>query len=129
VSDARFHTKVVNGIPVVETPEEIDITNAAELQAALHEAADQGHATFIVDMSRTLFCDTSGLHVLVLTHKQALALGGEVRLVGLNSGILRIFTVTGIDQVIPRFAGLDEALARQHGVSSDRPASASGSGC
>jgi anti-sigma B factor antagonist len=123
VSDARFSRKTVNGIPVVEAPEEIDITNAAELRAALIEPADQGYATFIVDMSRTVFCDTSGLHVLVLMHKRALAQGGELRLVALSSSVLRIFTVTGIDRLIPQFAGLDEALAPEPVTSSDRPAS------
>ena len=126
MSDARSPLKIVNDIPVVEAPEEIDITNAAELRAALLKPFDQGYATFIVDMSRTLFRDTSGLHVLVLMHKQALAQGGELRLVAPSSSILRIFAVTGIDRMIPQFAGLDEALAREPGAGSDQPASASG---
>ena len=33
--DARFPVEVVSGVPVVVTPEEIDITNADGLRAAL----------------------------------------------------------------------------------------------
>ena len=37
--DARFPVEMVSGVPVVVTPEEIDITNADGLRAALLEAA------------------------------------------------------------------------------------------
>lgn len=110
MSDARFPVEMVNGVPVVVTPEEIDITNAAGLRAALLEAAAHGHDTIVVDMTRTLFCDTAGLHALVGAHKRALADGGQMLLV-IAGTVLRIFTITGLDQVIPHFTGLEEALA------------------
>ncbi len=37
--DGRCPFEVVNGVPVVTAPEEIDITNAPELRSALLEAA------------------------------------------------------------------------------------------
>src|SRR5215469_15559707 len=79
--DARFPVEIVKGVPVVSTPEEIDVTNANGLRAALLQSAVQGHGRFVVDMSRTQFCDTAGLHTLVGAHKRALAEGGEIRLV------------------------------------------------
>jgi anti-sigma B factor antagonist len=103
---------MAGGIPVVEVPEEIDIGNAASLRAVLTEAADQGHVTCIVDLSQTVFCDTAGLHVLVVMHKRALAEGGELRLVVPRPEVLRVFAVTGIDRVIPHFASLQQAVAR-----------------
>lgn len=111
MSDAKFTAKLVNGIPVVDAPEDIDITNAADLRAALLAPAEQGHKIFVVDMSRTTFCDTAGLHILVLAQKWARADGGEVRLVVPSLNVLRIFTITGIDRVLPRFASVDKALA------------------
>ena len=42
--DARFPVEMVSGVPVVVTPEEIDITNADGLRAALLEAAAHGQA-------------------------------------------------------------------------------------
>ena len=56
---------------MVVTPEEIDITNADGLRAALLEAAARGPGRFVVDMSRTEFCDTAGIHALVAAHKRA----------------------------------------------------------
>ena len=53
MSEAGFAVEMVCGVPVVTTPEEIDITNAPGLRAALLEAAGHGHGTAVVDMSRT----------------------------------------------------------------------------
>ena len=79
--EASFPVEVVGGVPVVTAPEEIDITNAAGLRAALLQAAAHGSGTLVVDMSRTQFCDSAGLNVLVRAHKRAQAEGGEVLLV------------------------------------------------
>jgi anti-sigma B factor antagonist len=110
--EVRFPVDVIGGVPVVAAPEEIDITNATALRAALLDAAASGHGTFVVDMSRTRFCDTSGLHALVAAHRRARAEDAEVLLVICAAAVLRIFAITGIDQVIPNFASLDEALAQ-----------------
>ena len=111
--DARFPVEVVSGVPVVVTPEEIDITNADGLRAALLEAAAHGPrpGKLVVDMSRTQFCDTAGIHALVAAHKRAEAGRGEVRLVITGVAVLRIFAITGLDSVIPHFANLEDALA------------------
>ena len=109
--DARFPVETVGGVPVVVTPEEIDITNAVGLREALLEAAGRGPGGYVVDMSRTQFCDTAGLHALVTAHKRAGDDGGEVRLVVTSATVLRIFAITGFDQVISCFTSLDQALA------------------
>ena len=48
MQDGRFPFEVVNGVPVVAAPEEIDITNAPELRSALLEAAAHGQETILV---------------------------------------------------------------------------------
>jgi anti-sigma B factor antagonist len=109
--EAKFPVEMVGGVPVVVTPEEIDITNADGLRAALLEAAAHGSGRLVVDMSRTQFCDTAGIHALVAAHKRAGAGPGEVRLVITGAAVLRIFAITGLDSVIPHYASLEEALA------------------
>ena len=69
------------------------------------------HATVVVDMTCTRFCDSSGFSVLVGAHKRALADGGGLRLViSADSQVFRIFTVIDLGRFIPRFASLDQAL-------------------
>ena len=108
--DLSFRVEMAGDVPVVVTPGDIDITNAAAFRTALLEAAGHGR-TLVVDMSRTQFCDTAGIHALVAAHKQARDDGREVRLVVTSASVLRIFAITGFDQVISRFSRLDQALA------------------
>jgi anti-sigma B factor antagonist len=111
--DGGFPFEVVSGVPVVTAPEEIDITSAPGLRSALLEAAAHGHDTLVVDMTRTQFCDSSGLHTLLAAHKRAQTAGGELLLIISTAPTLRIFAITGIDRMIPNFTSLDQALAQR----------------
>jgi len=98
---------------VVTAPAEIDITTAAELRAILAEWHSRGHVTVVMDMTGTEFCDSAGLRELVWAHKRAAADGGGLRLVMRAEGaFLRIFTLTGLDGIIPRFATAAQALSQ-----------------
>ena len=109
----RYPFQMVCGVPVVTTPAEIDLTTAGQLQTILSDWHSRGHVTVVVDMTGTQFCDSAGLRELVLAHKRAVPEGGGLRLVIPAGGaVLRVFTVTGLDRVIPRFAALHQALAQ-----------------
>jgi len=110
--EAGFPVQMIEGVPVVAAPVEIDITNADGLRTALAEAATHGPGRFVVDMTRTKFCDTAGLHALVAANKRTLAEGGQVVLVIPDPGVLRIFAITGLDSVIPNVVSLGEALTQ-----------------
>ena len=43
-------------------PPEIDITTADQLRSVLLDTASRGHATVVVDLTLTQFCDCCGLH-------------------------------------------------------------------
>ena len=106
----RYPIEIVNGVPVVAAPEEIDASNADWLRTTLLETAARGHATFVVDMTGTRLCASAGLGALVRAHKRALAEGGELLLVIPHAAVLRIFALTCTDRMIPNFISLDDAL-------------------
>jgi len=93
---------------VITMPAEIDMTNAGQVREALL-AAVSGQASLIVDMSGTTFCDSAGVQAVVTAGRQAAAAGTQLRLVA--TAVLRIFTVTGADQLIPVYPTLEAALA------------------
>jgi anti-sigma B factor antagonist len=115
--DVSFPVELVEGMPVVAGPEEIDITNADGLRAALGQVASTGHRTLVVDLTRTRFCDSAGIHALVDAHKRVQPEGGQVLVVLSGAAVPRIFEITGIDRVLPRFpsvaAALEYALAAE----------------
>ena len=109
--DVSFPVELTGGVPVVMAPEEIDITNAGGLRAALEQAAGNGAETLVVDLTRTRFCDSAAIHALVGAHKRARAAGGQVLLAVSGAAVPRIFEITGIDRVLPRFPSVAAALA------------------
>jgi anti-sigma B factor antagonist len=127
MQDGRFPVEMVDGVPVVAAPEEIDITNAPELRSALLEAAAHGHGSLVADLSQTQFCDSSGLHTLLAAHKRATAAGGDMLLVLPGNAVLRVFTITGVDRIIPNFTSLEEALAQTSAHGSNGPNGSNGS--
>ena len=107
-----FPVEMVSGVPVVVAPAEIDVTNAAGLRAGLGQAAGNGPGTLVVDLTRTRFCDSAGMHALVDAYKRARAEGGQVLLAVSGAAVPRILEITGIDRMLPRFDSVAEALAR-----------------
>ena len=78
MATARYPIEMINGVPVVTAPEEIDVSNADWLRVILLEAATRRQARFVVDMTGTQFCGSAGVGVLVGAHNRALAERGEM---------------------------------------------------
>jgi anti-sigma B factor antagonist len=119
--DVSFPVELIRGVPVVVASEEIDITNAGALRAALLQAAPHGHGAFVVDMTRTRFCDSAGIHALVDAHKRARDGGGQMLLAVAGEAVPRIFEITGVDRLIPRFPSVEEALGHIPGAEAPGP--------
>jgi anti-sigma B factor antagonist len=79
---------------------ELDLANAATLAAEL-----EGHSRgdLVLDMSRLEFIDSTGIALLVATHRR-LNCNGEVRfrLIGSEStSVCRVMKLTGLDAELP----------------------------
>jgi anti-anti-sigma factor len=86
------------------------MVNAAQIEAELISGARQD-ATLIADMSTTLFCDCAGARAVYRAGERAAAAGGELRVVITTAPVRRLFSLTGIDQVISIYPALDAAMA------------------
>jgi anti-sigma B factor antagonist len=111
MTEPMFPVQITRGVPVVITPPEIDITNAGQLRAALLHAAARSGPAVVVDMTRTRFCDSAGLHALIGAHKRARAEGRQVKLAVTGAQVRRILALTALDRLIPVCTSLDQALA------------------
>jgi anti-sigma B factor antagonist len=97
-------------LAVVAMPEEIDMSNGAEVQQSLLSALGQRPTALIVDMTSTTFCDSAGVRAVMLTGRQAVTAGCELRLVVGSPGVMRVFSVIGADQVVEVHRDLASAL-------------------
>jgi anti-anti-sigma factor len=91
-------------------PDEIDIGNAAGVQAALEQALEGGATTLVVDMSRTTFCASEGLHILIRIHLQAAEAGANLRLAAPARIVRRVLELTAADQILDLYPSLEAAL-------------------
>lgn len=94
---------------VATMPAEIDAMNADETRDALLSATGGDITTLIIDMSGTTFCDSAGVQAIVTAHLHAARTGAQVRLVA--PAVERIFTLVGIDQLMPMHPTVGAALA------------------
>lgn len=85
---------------LVTLPAEVDIANAAAVEADLMAVLRQGAASVVVDLSAAGFCDCSGVNAVVAAFTRARDAGVEFRLVFGGSPARRVFRLTGADRAI-----------------------------
>jgi anti-sigma B factor antagonist len=96
---------------VVSLPVEVDISLADQVREDLLSVLNRGPAALIVDMGRTTFCDSAGVHALIRAHKRAAASSADMRLVVTAPAVLRVFSITGVDRLIAVCPSVSAALA------------------
>lgn len=97
------------GAPVVTVAGEIDVATAPTLRDRLQARVVGGDATIVVDLLEVNFLDSTALGVLVGALKRCREAGGELRLVIAEPRILKVFEITGLTEVFPIHATLEEA--------------------
>ncbi len=101
MTELGFPVRITRGAPVVTTPEEIDITNAGQLRAPLLYAAGRPGPAVVVDMTRTRFCDSAGLHALIGAHRRTRTEGRQVRLAVTGPQVHRLIALAALDRLVP----------------------------
>lgn len=104
-----FRTCSLNGLPVISTPDYIDISNVNQLCRALL-AASTNAMVVVVDMTATTFCDATGLGHLVRMYRWLEDSCVELRIVGCTDRVRKVMAITGDDQVLRIFNSVTEAV-------------------
>ena len=84
-------------VVVVKLPDEMDITNAADVRDELLAALESGAPVVIADMTGTTFTDTMGVRTLMLAHQHAVAKGAQFRLALPSRLVQRVLSAMGFD--------------------------------
>jgi anti-sigma B factor antagonist len=106
VADPRYLPAVVIALPA-----EIDMANAGQVGEQLDAALTPTVKTVIADMTATTFCDSSGISMLVRARNRATATRTELRLVVVSTPVRRTLTLAGMDDLLPVYPSLSQALA------------------
>jgi anti-anti-sigma factor len=96
---------------VVRFPAEFGISSAGDVAGQLRAAIAPGAGTVVADLTTTAFCDSSGVRVLLLARDWAAADNVELRLAVPPGPTLVVLKLVGLDELVPVYPALAEALA------------------
>jgi len=87
---------------------EVDLATSPELDVAIIAAIDSGTSSVVIDLTDVSFMDSSGLGVIVRALKRCREAENDLDLVITNERVLKVFGITGLDQVIPIHASIQD---------------------
>ena len=86
---------------VITVSGEVDLASSPDLDIAIIAAIESGATSVVVDLTDVSFMDSSGLGVIVRGLKRCREADKDLDLVITNERVLKVFGITGLDQVIP----------------------------
>lgn len=95
---------------VVTVAGEVDVATAPRFRELLIGQIADGRHQIVVDMTWVDFIDSTGLGVLIGGLKRIRSHGGDLRLVIDDPRVLKVFDITGLDQIFTIYPALDAAL-------------------
>lgn len=110
MSQERFPATWSGQTAVISAAGEIDLTNAEFLRDALLSALNAGAAGLVVDLTAATFLDSAGVTALVRASRRASASGAALRLAVTAPAVLRVLDLVGLDQLVPVYPAVAEAL-------------------
>ena len=93
---------------VITVSGEVDLATSPELDLVIIAALDSGAGSLVVDLTDVSFMDSSGLGVIVRGLKRCREADKDLDLVITNERVLKVFGITGLDQVIPIHDSLED---------------------
>ena len=87
---------------------EVDLATSPDVDTAIIAAIESGSSSLVIDLTDVSFMDSSGLGVIVRGLKRCREADKDLDLVITNERVLKVFGITGLDQVIPIHDSLED---------------------
>jgi len=114
----RVTESAQGGWTVLRIRGELDLVTSPAVRQSVHDAVADGRHDVVLDLSEVLFCDSSGVGVLIAARRLMRSCGGRLRLIlparGAEEGshVNRVLAALGVRrlfEVYPdRYAAVDE---------------------
>jgi anti-sigma B factor antagonist len=112
IVELGLESREVGSTSVVSVSGELDVFTAPQLEAILQKLVEQDRLEIVVDLSGVSFLDSTGLGAMVKALKWVKEKGGSLVVVAADERIVKVFKITGLDDVMSLTAELDPSLAR-----------------
>jgi anti-anti-sigma factor len=98
------------GISIFTLGGRVDTEGAVNLDIQLHAALAEGKHKMVLDMSELRYINSAGLRTLADVLTQNKENGGDLKLVGLNPKIRRVFEIVGFNHFFSSYETVEAAL-------------------
>ena len=99
------------GVTLVVPTGDLDMGTADQMKRTLSDLIEKGQSKLVMDLTGVAYVDSSGLGALVALMKQARAVGGNLKLCGLQEDVRSIFEMTRLIKVMAVHSDRQEAVA------------------
>lgn len=102
-----------NNTAIVKTNvERLNATNAADLKAELVMLGKKNVNNIVIDMTKTKYCDSSGLSAILVANRMCKDTNGKFALCGLQENVQKLIEIAQLDRVFNIAKNEEEALAK-----------------
>jgi anti-sigma B factor antagonist len=125
----RIETELIDDrTAVCRVSGELDAFTAPDLRDALEEVLEAGQTWIIADLKQLTYLDSTGLGILVGTAKKCRQAGGDFAVASQRRNLLRIFQISGTEEILNVVADVEAARARLVDLDQERARNGGASG-
>ncbi|MGW6746137.1 STAS domain-containing protein [Streptomyces sp. NPDC055025] len=95
--------------PILEITGELDYHTAPQAREVLLALTPEPGQLLIIDLSALIFCDSSGINLLVAARNHALSHEAHIALAAVPTTVARVFDITGLTKVLPTYPTSQDA--------------------
>ena len=104
-------TESKNGLMICRVDGDIDINCSPDLKKVFDKLISQKTPKIVIEMTRVVYVDSSGLATLVGILKNMRSYGGKMRLAGMSPKVKSLFEITKLDKLFEIMASEEEAIS------------------
>lgn len=102
------------GATVVAATGELDHHTAQDLTRAIDETPFDPDAPVVIDLTGLTYCDSTGITVLFAAYNRAQQSHAQLVFAGLNTDLMRVFRIVGLDQLFTFQPTVEHAISALH---------------
>ncbi len=85
---------------IIKLNGEIDVYTAPKLKQKVLPITEEEGNNVKIDLENTHYMDSTGLGVFISAYKSAKNNGSDIKLINVHDRVLRLFKVTGLDEIM-----------------------------
>ena len=104
-----YYHELDNSVLILRADGGINADNAGQFVGDLEKIVDAGLRKIIVDCSGLDHISSFGIGVLLRVHKRLARHGGDVKLAGIHTGLVRVLQIARLDLLFDVYPDVDRA--------------------